>query len=87
MSNSKTSAPVDKKAAAKATRDANLAKVLDLATSTAQGELGEADNKDVSAEATLTVTSNDGATNDKSGVKAAVSLGVSASSEAVAAKK
>ena len=64
MSNN-TKPAADKKAAAKASRDANLSKVLELATGTAQDELGDADNKEVSAEATLTVTSNDGISNDK----------------------
>jgi hypothetical protein len=74
-------------AAKKATREANLGKVLDLATSTAQGELGDADNRTVSAEATLSVTSVEGDTTDKAGVTAAVSLGVTSSTETAAAKK
>jgi len=74
-------------AAKKATRDANLGKVLDLATSTAQGELGDADNRTVSAEATLSVSATEGDTTEKAGVKAAVSLGVTSSTETVAAKK
>ena len=74
-------------AAKKATREANLGKVLDLATSTAQSELGDADNRTVSAEATLSVTSVEGDTTDKAGVTAAVSLGVTSSTETAAAKK
>ncbi|MBA4073682.1 MAG: hypothetical protein C0465_26255 [Ralstonia sp.] len=74
-------------AAKKATREANLGKVLDLATSTAQGELGDADNRTVSAEATLSVSATEGDTTEKAGVTAAVSLGVTSSTETVAAKK
>ena len=74
-------------AAKKAKRDENLGKVLDLATSTAQGELGDADNRIVSAEATLSVTSVEGDTTDKAGVTAAVFLGVISSTETAAAKK
>ncbi len=74
-------------AAKKATREANLGKVLDLATSTAQSELGDADNRSVSAEATLSVSATEGDTTEKAGVTAAVSLGVTSSTETVAAKK
>jgi len=75
-----------KKAAQKAKRDENLTKVLDLATATAQGELGDSDNRKVTAEATLSTSATEGDTTDKAGVTASVSLGVSASSETVAAK-
>lgn len=85
--NTKTPAKTDDAAAKKAKRDENLGKVLDLATSTAQGELGDADNRTVSAEATLSVTSVEGDTTDKAGVTAAVSLGVTSSTETAAAKK
>lgn len=83
---SKTPAKTDA-AAKKAKRDENLGKVLDLATSTAQSELGDADNRTVSAEATLSVTSVEGDTTDKAGVTATVSLGVTSSTETAAAKK
>jgi hypothetical protein len=70
-----------KAAAKKAKRDENLGKVLDLATGTAQSELGDSDNRTVSAAATLSVTATEGDTTDKAGVTATVSLGVTSSSE------
>ncbi len=82
MSNTNTS----KKAAQKAKRDENLNKVLGLATSTAQTELGDSDNRKVTAEASLSVTAVEGATTDKAGVTASVSLGVTSSSETAEAK-
>ncbi|CAN5148366.1 hypothetical protein BH11CYA1_BH11CYA1_28450 [soil metagenome] len=90
MSANNTSKPAnssDKSAAKKAKRDENLGKVLDLATSTAQSELGDADNRTASAEATLSVSATEGDTTEKAGVTAAVTLGTTSSTETVAAKK
>ncbi len=77
MSNTKnTTTPTDPKAAKRA---ANLTTVLGLATDTATAELGDADNKTVTAAATLNVTSVEGETTDTAGTNASVTVGTTAS--------
>jgi hypothetical protein len=61
-------------------RATNLDTVLNLATTTAQAELGSADNKSVTAAATLDVSATEGDTTTKDGHNASVTLGVSSSS-------
>jgi cytochrome bd-type quinol oxidase subunit 1 len=62
-----------------AKRAANLSTVLGLATTTAQAELGDADNKTVTAAATLNVTSTEGDTTDNAGTNASVTVGTTSS--------
>lgn len=61
-------------------RNARLAQVLGTATDEAQRELGNSDNGDVTATATLDVSKKEGATTTSDGVRASVSLGTSHSS-------
>lgn len=62
----------------KSTRDERLDKVLKLATGTAKSELGEnADNKRVTATATLATKVTEAGTTKADGVDASVTLGVS----------
>ncbi len=70
--------------AAKATR---LDQVLKLATGHAQNELGDADNKSVTAAATLNVTSTENEATEASGVNASVTLGTSHSTTDAKSKK
>lgn len=63
-----------------AKRNARLDHVLGTATDEARRELGDSDNSEVTATATLDVTSKTGATTTSDGVKASVSLGTSHSS-------
>jgi hypothetical protein len=60
-------------------RSANLDTVLNLATTTAQAELGTADNKSVTAAATLDVSSTEGDTTTANGHNASVTLGTTSS--------
>jgi len=64
-----------------AKRSANLDTVLGLATSTAKSELGDADNKSVTAAATLNVTVSEGDTTEQAGQNASVTLGTTASTQ------
>lgn len=65
-----------------------LTTVLDLATTTAKTQLGtDAENKQVSAEATLTTTVTENGTTDTTSVDATVSLGVKHSSTSADASK
>ena len=73
---SNTNTPVDPKAAKRA---ASLNTVLGLATTTAQTELGDSDNKSVTAAATLTVSSTEGDTTESAGTNASVTLGTTSS--------
>jgi cytochrome bd-type quinol oxidase subunit 1 len=82
MSNTKTTTP-DPKAAKRAK---NLDTVLDLATSTAKGELGDATNKSVTAAATLNVSATEGDTTEDNGHNASVTLGTTSSTKTNAAK-
>ncbi|MBS1994414.1 MAG: hypothetical protein JSS86_12760 [Cyanobacteria bacterium SZAS LIN-2] len=81
MSNTKNT--TDPKAAKRAK---NLDTVLDLATSTAKGELGEATNKSVTAAATLNVSATEGDTTEEAGHNASVTLGVTSSTTSNAKK-
>lgn len=77
MSNTKdTTTTQDPKAAKRA---ANLTTVLGMATSTATAELGESDNKTVTAAATLNVTSVEGDTTETAGQNASVTVGTTSS--------
>jgi hypothetical protein len=75
--NSKTSTPTQDPKAAK--RAANLATVLGLATDTAKAELGGADNKSVTAAATLSVSATEGDTTENAGSNASVTVGTTSS--------
>lgn len=69
-------------------RDSRLTEVLDLATSTARGEIDGAENKKVTAKATLSVSATEGTKTTDDGVEAGVTLGVSHSeTDSAAAKK
>lgn len=69
---SNTKAPVVKPA----TADEKLETVLALATTTARTEISGAQNRSVSAKATLETSVTEGDETDTNGVNAAVSLGV-----------
>jgi len=85
MSNTKDTTTQDPKAAKRA---ANLDTVLNLATTTAKAELGETDNKTVTAAATLNVTSVEGDTTETAGQNASVTVGTTSSTvKADSAKK
>lgn len=71
----------------KAKQAARLDEALELATGHARTELGTEDNKEVTATATLTVSSTDEAGTETSGVKAGVTLGVSHTPKEAKAKK
>ncbi len=71
----------------KAKRDSRLDEVLGLATGHAKNELGDADNKSVTAAATLSVTSTEADVTDTCGVNASVTLGSTHSKTDVKAKK
>jgi cytochrome bd-type quinol oxidase subunit 1 len=75
MSNT-TTPSTDPKAAKRA---ANLATVLGMATDTAKAELGDADNKSVTAAATLNVSSTEGDTTESAGTNASVTVGTTSS--------
>jgi len=68
-------------------RAANLNTVLTLATTTAKTELGETDNKTVTAAATLNVTSVEGDTTETAGQNASVTVGTTSSTVTAAKKK
>lgn len=70
----------------KATKASRLDQVLDLATGHARTELGENENKKVTATATLNVTSDDADATESCGVEAGVTLGVSHNREAKSKK-
>jgi len=71
----------------KAKRDSRLGEVLGLATGHAKNELGDADNKSVTAAATLTVSSSENDVTEDSGVNASVTLGTTHSKTDAKAKK
>ena len=62
-------------------RAATLDTVLTLATSTAKTELGDADNKSVTAAATLDVSATEGDTTTSNGHNASVTLGTTSSTQ------
>jgi hypothetical protein len=62
-------------------RAKNLETVLGLATGAAKDELGTADNKSVTAAATLNVSATEGDTTTSNGQNASVTLGVTATSQ------
>jgi cytochrome bd-type quinol oxidase subunit 1 len=64
-------------------RATNLETVLGLATSTAKTELGESDNKSVTAAATLSISATEGGTTTDNGHNASVTLGTTSSSTPV----
>jgi len=82
MSNTKTTS-TDPKAAKRAK---NTDTVLDLATSTAKGELGDATNKSVTAAATLNVSVTENDTTEDNGHNASVTIGVTSSTTSNAKK-
>lgn len=71
----------------KAKRDSRLDQVLELATGHARNELGDADNKNVTAAATLTVSSTENEATDSCGVNASVTLGTTHTATEAKAKK
>jgi len=64
-------------------RAATLDTVLTLATSTAKTELGEADNKSVTAAASLNVSATENGTTTENGHNASVTLGTTSSTTPV----
>lgn len=71
----------------KAKRDSRLDEVLGLATGHARNELGDAENKSVTAAATLTVSSTENEATDSCGVNASVTVGSTHTSTDAKAKK
>jgi cytochrome bd-type quinol oxidase subunit 1 len=67
-------------------RGKNLDTVLALATGTAKTELGDADNKSVTAAATLNVSATEAGTTTENGHNASVTLGTTSSSTPVKAQ-
>jgi len=84
MSNTKDTTTQDPKAAKRA---ANLTTVLGLATDTAKAELGDADNKSVTAAATLNVSATENGTTENAGTNASVTVGTTSSTVTVDSAK
>jgi hypothetical protein len=71
----------------KTKRDSRLDEVLGLATGHAKNELGDAENKSVTAAATLNVTSAENDVTEACGVNASVTVGSTHSKTDAKAKK
>ncbi len=71
----------------KAKRDSRLDEVLNLATGHARNELGDTENKSVTAAATLSVSSTENDATEQCGVNASVTLGCTHSKTDAKAKK
>ncbi|MCC6980205.1 MAG: hypothetical protein IT343_17935 [Candidatus Melainabacteria bacterium] len=71
----------------KAKRDSRLDEVLGLATGHAKNELGDSENKSVTAAATLNVSSSENDVTEACGVNASVTLGATHSKTDAKAKK
>jgi len=71
----------------KAKRDSRLDEVLGLATGHAKNELGDAENKSVTAAATLSASSTENDVKEDCGVNASVTLGATHSKTDLKAKK